>query len=139
MQFKEFVSTYKTHILVALVMLLLFLSGVLLFTNSSSSKSEKQAKQEVKELHKENESLLKHLKSTKDSIEVLHNLAIENNNRDTIYINQIKYINIKTNEEISHFNSLSTEAQYKQFSNLISEYSKTRFNKDSLPPNGKGN
>lgn len=120
-------------------MLLLFLSGVLLFTNSSSSKSEKQAKQEVKELHKENESLLKHLKSTKDSIEVLHNLAIENNNRDTIYINQIKYINIKTNEEISHFNSLSTEAQYKQFSNLISEYSKTRFNKDSLPPNGKGN
>lgn len=120
-------------------MLLLFLSGVLLFTNSSSSKSEKQAKQEVKELHKENESLLKDLKSTKDSIEVLHNLAIKNNNRDTIYINQIKYINIKTNEEISHFNSLSTDAQYSEFSNLISEYSKTRFNKDSLPSNGKGN
>lgn len=139
MQFKEFISTYKTHILVALVVLLLFLSGVLLFTNSSSSKSEKQAKQEVKELHKENESLLKDLKSTKDSIEVLHNLAIKNNNRDTIYINQIKYINIKTNEEISHFNSLSTDAQYSEFSNLISEYSKTRFNKDSLPSNGKGN
>ena len=68
-----------------------------------------------KELHKENEILLKELTLNRDSIQLLHKLAIENNNRDTIYINQIKWLKNRTNEEISHFNNLSLDSQYAVF------------------------
>lgn len=113
MLFKEFFTKYKNYFIAALVLLLfLFAILFLLSDNSPIRNAEKQAKKELKELHKENEILLKELTLNRDSIQLLHKLAIENNNRDTIYINQIKWLKNRTNEEISHFNNLSLDSQY---------------------------
>jgi hypothetical protein len=114
--FKEFFTKYKNYFIAALVLLLfLFAILFLLSDNSPIRNAEKQAKKELKELHKENEILLKELTLNRDSIQLLHKLAIENNNRDTIYINQIKWLKNRTNEEISHFNNLSLDSQYAVF------------------------
>ena len=139
-QLKDFFIKYKNYIIAAIV-LLIFLFTILFFISGSSPFRgyEKQSKKEIEQLHKENKLLLNLLQTTRDSIEILHKAAIENNSKDTIYINQIKYLNKKTNEEISQFNSLSPDSQYRKFSNLVSEYSKTRFDKDSLPSDGKSN
>lgn len=116
MLFKEFFTKYKNYFIAALVLLLfLFAILFLLSDNSPIRNAEKQAKKELKELHKENEILLKELTLNRDSIQLLHKLAIENNNRDTIYINQIKWLKNRTNEEISHFNNLSLDSQYAVF------------------------
>lgn len=116
MLFKEFFTKYKNYFIAALVLLLfLFAILFLLSDNSPIRNAEKQAKKELKELHKENEILLKELTLNRDSIQLLHKLAIENNNRDTVYINQIKWLKNRTNEEISHFNNLSLDSQYAVF------------------------
>ena len=116
MLFKEFFTKYKNYFIAALVLLIfLFAILFLLSDNSPIRNAEKQAKKELKELHKENEILLKELTLNRDSIQLLHKLAIENNNRDTIYINQIKWLKNRTNEEISHFNNLSLDSQYAVF------------------------
>jgi hypothetical protein len=114
--FKEFFTKYKNYFIAALVLLLfLFAILFLLSDNSPIRNAEKQAKKELTQLHKENEILLKELTLNRDSIQLLHKLAIENNNRDTIYINQIKWLKNRTNEEISHFNNLSLDSQYAVF------------------------
>lgn len=137
---KDFFTKYKNYFIAAIVLLIFLFTILFLLSDYSPIRNaEKRAKEELTQLHKDNEILLKELTLNRDSIQLLHKLAIENNNRDTIYINQIKWLKSKTNEEISHFNSLPTDAQYSKFSSLVSEYSKTRFDKDSLPSNGKSN
>ena len=115
-----------------LIVLFIISFTILIHSNSILKFKEKLAKEEVDSLHKNNQLLIHELQINRDSIQIFHNLALNADSRDTIYVNQIKYLKTKTNNEISNFNTLSTDSQQREFSNLISEYSKTRFNKDSI-------
>lgn len=110
---KDFFTKYKNYFIAAIVLLIFLFTILFLLSDYSPIRnSEKRAKEELTQLHKDNEILLKELTLNKDSIQLLHKLAIENNNRDTVYINQIKWLKTKTNEEISNFNNLSLDSQY---------------------------
>lgn len=127
---KEKIVEYLKHYwyipVIAILLALLLIGG------NIKSNNEKYFKQEVDSLHKENNKLKNTLIEIRDSIEILHNLALQEKLKDTIYINKIEYLKQKTNEEISHFNTLSADSQYIIFSSLITEYSKTGFSKDTL-------
>ena len=113
---KDFFTKYKNYFIAAIVLLIFLFTILFLLSDYSPIRNaEKRAKEELKQLHKDNEILLKELTLNKDSIQLLHKLAIENNNRDTVYINQIKWLKTKTNEEISNFNNLSLDSQYAVF------------------------
>ena len=113
---KDFFTKYKNYFIAAIVLLIFLFTILFLLSDYSPLRNaEKRAKEELKQLHKDNEILLKELTLNKDSIQLLHKLAIENNNRDTVYINQIKWLKTKTNEEISNFNNLSLDSQYAVF------------------------
>lgn len=110
---KDFFTKYKNYFIAAIVLLIFLFTILFLLSDYSPIRNaEKRAKEELTQLHKDNEILLKELTLNKDSIQLLHKLAIENNNRDTVYINQIKWLKTKTNEEISNFNNLSLDSQY---------------------------
>ena len=105
------------YIPVIVILLLIILIG-----GGVNNSVEKQNKKEIEVLHKENKKLQSSLIEIRDSIEILHKAALEAKYRDTIYINRIEYLKIKTNEEISHFNTLSIDSQYFIFSKYIEEY-----------------
>ena len=109
-------------VIVILLLILLIEGGV-------NNSVEKQNKKEIEVLHKENKKLKSSLVEIRDSIEILHKLALEAKYRDTIYINKIEYLKIKTNEEISNFHNLSVDSQYSVFSKYIEEY-ETGFTKN---------
>ena len=128
---KEFLKTNWKYIVLIVLLIASFIAGAILFSNNSNLRnSEKASKIELKALHTHNKELEKEIKLNRDSIQIFHDLAIFHKNKDTVYLNQIKYLQIKTNEEISHFNSLELDSQYIVFSNLIEEYSRTGFNTD---------
>lgn len=129
---KDFYQKHKVKIGIISLLSFFFLGlTILVFDNNGLRRSEKAAKKEIENLHKQNKDLLKEKQALLDSAEILHKIAI-NLNKDTVYIKAIKYINRKTNEEIVHFNTLKPDSQYIIFSEYIDEYSKTRFNKDSF-------
>ena len=105
------------YIPVIVILLLIILIG-----GGVNNSVEKQNKKEIEVLHKENKKLQSSLIEIRDSIEILHKLALEAKYRDTIYINKIEYLKIKTNEEISNFHNLSVDSQYSVFSKYIEEY-----------------
>ena len=129
---KDFYQNNKIKIGIIFLLALFFLGlSILLFDNNGLRRSEKAAKKEIETLHKENEELIKEKQALLDSAEILHKIAI-NLNSDTIYIKSVKYFNKKTNEEITHFNTLDRDSKYLVFSGLVEEYTKTGFDKDSL-------
>lgn len=124
----EFIKKYKTVIGVAALLLIFFLAlSFLINDNSQYRRNEKANKIEIKALHEHNKELEKELKLAQDSAKIYHDLALFYNSKDTVYIKQIKYLQNKTNEEISHYNSLPFDSQYSIFSNLAEEYIKTGF------------
>ncbi len=124
-------SNWKIITGIGVLLIFLIISYTILINSNSTLKfKEKLAKEEIDSLHKENKNLLKELKLTKDSIQIFHDLAILHENKDTIYLKQIKYLQNKTNEEITHYNSLPIDSQYRIFTELAEEYIKTGFNPD---------
>jgi len=127
----EFFKKYWKYIAIgALIIVFLILIALISNNNSNLRASEKEAKSQIKALHKLNEDLEKEIKLNQDSIKIFHDLAVFHNNKDTIYLKQIKYLENKTNEEISHYNSLTLDSQYVIFTELAEEYIKTGFNPD---------
>lgn len=125
---KEFLFKYKTYIALTLLLAIFFLGATFLFySNDELRRNEKAAKIELKALHKYNKDLEKELKLNRDSIQILHDLAVFYNSKDTVYINQIKYLKTKTNEEITNLHKLPIDSQYSVFSTLLEQYSETRF------------
>ena len=132
-QVKEFIIKYRNVIGIIILLTIFFIGlSILFFDNNGLRRIEKQTKTEIEQLHKENKSLLKDKQILLDSVKILHDLAINTNNQDTIYINQIKVIKTKTNEEFNHLHTLNRDSTYILFSDLLSEYSKNRFSKDSF-------
>ena len=129
---KDFYQKHKVKIGIISLLSFFFLGlTILVFDNNGLRRSEKAAKKEIENLHKQNKDLLKEKQALLDSAEILHKIAI-NLNSDTIYIKSVKYFNKKTNEEITHFNTLDRDSKYLVFSGLVEEYTKTGFDKDSL-------
>lgn len=125
---KEFFSKYGIYILLVVLTAIFFLTIAILFHNNNNlRRNEKAAKIEIKALHKYNKDLEKEIKLNRDSVKIYHDLALFYNSKDTIYINQIKYLKTKTNEEISHLHKLPIDSQYSVFSALLEQYSETRF------------
>jgi len=126
---EKIVELFKEYWYYPVIALLL---AILLIGGSIKSTNEKNTKKEIEFLHKENKKLQNTLVEIRDSIDILHKAALEAKYQDTIYIDKIEWLKTKTNEEISHFNTLNPDSQYLIFSEYISEYSKDRFNQDSL-------
>lgn len=129
----DFLKKYKTAILLigATVFIIFLLS---LFISSPYSalfkRHQTEDKKVIDNLNKENKILQLERKELRDSINILHNLAIQTKEKDTIYQNQIKYIKTKQDEEITHIRNLTLDSQYIVFSSYIEEYSKTGFNQN---------
>lgn len=126
---EKIVELFKEYWYYSVIALLL---AILLVGGSIKSTNEKNTKKEIEFLHKENKKLQNTLVEIRDSIDILHKAALEAKYQDTIYIDKIEWLKTKTNEEISHFNTLNPDSQYLIFSEYISEYSKDRFDQDSL-------
>jgi len=126
---EKIVELFKEYWYYSVIALLL---AILLVGGSIKSTNEKNTKKEIEFLHKENKKLQNTLVEIRDSIDILHKAALEAKYQDTIYIDKIEWLKTKTNEEISHFNTLNPDSQYIVFSDLLTEYSKTRFNQDSI-------
>jgi predicted small secreted protein len=86
----------------------------------------------IDSLNKVDIKLLEANKKLSDSIIVLHNAAINQNNKDTIYVNKIKYYKTKTNEEVNSIPTLSPDSVSSKFSTLAEEFISTRFSEDTL-------
>ncbi len=127
-----FIKKYWRELAIGVLFLFSIVSFSILFSSNSKLKnSEKSAKVEIKALHKQNADLEKEIKLNQDSIKIFHDLAVFHNNKDTVYLKQIKYLQNKTNAEIKHYNSLSLDSQYRIFLELSDEYIRTGFTVDT--------
>src|SRR6187402_2076044 len=128
----KFLEKYKIYIIVALIVIILVIAGIFLFRNSNIRKKEKEAKVLIDSLHKYNSFLLKEKEELRDSIQIFHNQAIATIFKDTIYINQIKYLKTKTNEEANSVYNNSIDSNLKLHAKLSSEFISGLSGTDSL-------
>lgn len=130
---KEFLNKYKIYILLIVIIISLIISAGFLFQSSYNiRKQEKEGKILIDSLHKDNKSLIKELQLNKDSILILHNLAISTNNQDTVYVNKIKYLKNQTNEEVNSVYNNSVDSNLRLHAKLSTEFISGLSGKDSI-------
>lgn len=117
------------------VLIVIFIAGLIpLFINNNPfiRDNEKATKVLLDSLHKENKLLIKQLQINKDSIQILHEAALVSIARDTIYVNQIKWLKDKTNEEVQSVYNNSVDSNLRLHTKLSEEFIRGLSGKDSL-------
>ena len=97
--------------------------------NSTLRGLDKGGEKLIDSLNKVNIELIEEKKLLSDSILVLHNAAINQNNKDTVFINHIRYLKNKTNEDLSKIDTNTPDSNIALYGNLSEEYISTGFNK----------
>lgn len=126
----KFIKDNKEILAIVFLLALFFIVIANLTTCNNPLKGlEKGGEKLIDSLNKVNVELTEEAKLLSDSIVVLHNAAIHQNNIDTIYINHIKYLKTKTNEDLSKIDTNTPDSNIALYGNLSEEYISTGFNK----------
>lgn len=86
---------------------------------------------ENQELKKQNIEILKEIKLKKDSMQILYEAVLNSKLKDTVYINQIRYLKTKSNEEVNNIPNLSVDSNLNLFTRNSEEFIRG-FSEDSL-------
>tara|TARA_R110000868_G_scaffold1729_5_gene13925 strand:+ start:20911 stop:21306 length:396 start_codon:yes stop_codon:yes gene_type:complete len=130
LKIKEFITANKGIIAIILLLSLFFTVITHLTTcNNPLRGLGKDGEKFIDSLNKVNIELQEEKQLLSDSILVLHNAAINQNNKDTIFVNHIRYYKTKTNEEVNSIPTLSADSNARLNSDLADDF---RQYKDSL-------
>ena len=130
LKIKEFITLNKEVISIILLLTIFFTVIANLTTcNNPLRGLEKDGEKFIDSLNKVNIELLEEKQLLSDSIVVLHNAAINQNNKDTVFVNHIRYLKNKTNEEANSISTLSVDSNARLNSDLADDF---RQYKDSL-------